>query len=120
MQIIVKPDRTSGLFVVRPERIEAAVRGAESEAASRPEKGELREMEGHVAFRFPRELVVNAVAGHGESLEDDGYWEDMARRVPACRVKYKPRKTQVGSRGGEVHGDRVVTRFGVGRRFRYG
>ena len=108
-------------FVVRPERIGRALRQAEAEAGSRPAKGELRGGDGFLQYRFPRALVVNAVAGHGESLDDEGYWADMARRHPECRVKYEGKTAgMLNAECGMRNFAEVRTRFGRGRRFRYG
>jgi len=113
-------------YVVRPEVLREAARRMAVEAGRRPEKTEMRGGDGRLEYQIPTAMFVNAVAGHGVSPHDDEYWRDNARRVPGCVVAYRPRKPRVFT--GEVSsqdakdakgGERVVTRFGRGIRFRY-
>jgi len=106
------------IYVVRPEVLRAAERNVAEEARRRAEK---RERDGFLLeYRIPRDLVVNAVVGHGVSLEDDEYWRDNARRVPGCEVRYTP-KAMVGAKGQVERACRFVkTRLGNAKRFHYG
>lgn len=110
------------IYSVRPEVLARAMRRMETEAACRPEKTESPGGLFRLEARIPTELVVNAVAGHGESLQDEGYWKDQVRRNPACAVKYRGKLFFVGGDGarGEGRGARgVLTRFGRAKRFHY-
>jgi hypothetical protein len=95
------------------ERLNRVRREAIREAASRPEKGAMPGGDGVLLRRIPREAYFNAVVNHGVSPQDEGYWADMERLYPECKVAYTPRGVRVDmSNGRQVARAPRLTRFG--------
>lgn len=51
--------------------------------------------DGVLRYRFPAKAYYHAIRNHGADPKDDGYWEDMAKRYPECRVPYAKREDRV-------------------------
>jgi hypothetical protein len=96
------------------ERLAKVRRGAIAEARSRPAKGAMKGGDGVLARRIPKEAYFNAVVHHGEDPHDEGYWRDMERLYPECRVGYTPSRVTISTatRGNVSTGVGRLTRFG--------
>lgn len=80
---------------ISPERLHEVRRAAIAEAQSRPAKGVMRGGDGVLVRRIPRTAFLNAVVNHGVDPQDEGYWRDMERLYPECKVAYTSDKVRV-------------------------
>jgi hypothetical protein len=96
------------------ERLARVRRDAILEAQHRPAKSAMQGGDGVLVRRIPKEAYFNAVVNHGEDPKDEGYWRDMERLYPECRVAYTPSKVIVplGTQGAGTRGLPKLTRFG--------
>ncbi len=96
------------------ERLERVRRAAIREAASRPAKRGMPGGDGVLVRRIPKVAYFNAVVNHGVDPADEGYWADMERLYPECRVAYAPSKLTVplGTQGTGTRGLAKLTRWG--------
>jgi hypothetical protein len=96
------------------ERLQQVRARAIREAASRPAKGAMPGGDGVCVRRIPKEAYFNAIVNHGVDPQDEGYWRDMERLYPECRVAYTSSKIMVpmGTQGVGTVGLPRLTRFG--------
>jgi hypothetical protein len=51
--------------------------------------------DGQMLYSFPAKAYYHAIRNLGADPRDKGYWEDMAKRYPECRVGYVKKSNQV-------------------------
>jgi hypothetical protein len=103
--------------------LDAVRRSALIDAGRRAPRRVMRGGDGEMIRSVPFSAYHNAVAVHGESPRDEGYWRDMDRRYPEIVVK-SARKTMVSMAGAAgkaiARAGGVLTRLGRATRYYYG
>lgn len=101
-------------YQVTKKELEASRRAAVAEAAARPAKTAMKGGDGYLRRRIPAKAYFNAIRNHGVDPNDEGYWQDMERLYPECRVAYTPTRVCLTTMTPRFRapGERALSRLG--------